>query len=428
MMTGFFARYFRKNILIVLLLGFSSGLPLALVGSTLAVWLTDSDITMSAVGLFAYVASPYTFKFAWAPLIDHLRIPYFSDRLGQRVSWMLLAQAGVMGSVVMLGMTDPKSAPAVVALLALLTAFFSASQDVVIDAYRTEFLPKEDYGEGAAVAVFGYRVGMLVAGAGALALADQMDWSMVYTIMGVLMVIGMATVLWAGEPEVKKHPIQYHGVEDWVKQAVFEPFAQFAKSHPQWIFILFFIAFYRMSDGFIGFMSNPFLREMGFTKTEIAAVAKLFGFCATILGAVLGGAIIRYIGLWKALLVFGLIQLLTNLSYLVVAYVGHEIWALTLAISLDNLSGGAVTAAAVVFLMRLCHPDYTATQYALLSSLASLAGMSLAGVAGYVAEHYGWPVMFMLSGALGFPALALLFYLRKEPEFVVAGQEEPTQA
>lgn len=428
-MAAFFTRYFRKNILVILLLGFSSGLPLALVGSTLAARLSDGDIAMSSLGLFAYVASPYTFKFAWAPLIDHLRIPVLGKLLGQRVSWMLMAQVGVMGSVIALGMTDPKVALFPVAILALVTAFFSASQDVVIDAYRAEYLTKEDYGEGAAVAVFGYRVGMLAAGAGALALADQIDWSLVYTIMGGLLIVGMLTVLWAGEPKVEKHPIRYHGMEDWLKQAVLTPFVQFAKHHPDWILILVFVALYRMSDGFIGFMSTPFFLDMGFSKTEIAAVAKLFGFCATIVGAMLGAAGIRYLGLWKALFAFGILQLTTNLSYLLVASVGHEVWALTLAISLDNLSGGAVTAAAIAFLMRLCHPDYTATQYALLSSLASLAGMTLAGAAGFVAEHFGWPVMFMTAGILGLPALALLYMLRKQAEFApAAGQAGGAQA
>lgn len=384
---------------------------------------------MSSLGLFAYVASPYTFKFAWAPLIDHLRIPVLANLLGQRVSWMLVAQVGVMASLVALGMTDPAKSLYPVAILALVTSFFSASQDVVIDAYRTEFLPKEDYGEGAAVAVFGYRIGMLAAGAGALALADQIDWSLVYTIMGGLMVIGMGTVLWAGEPKVEKNPMRYDGIEDWLKQAVLTPFVQFARFHKQWVLILLFVAFYRMSDGFIGFMSTPFFLDMGFSKTEIAAVAKLFGFCATIVGAILGAAAIRYFGLWKALFGFGVLQLTTNLSYLVVASVGHEIWALTLAITLDNLSGGAVTAAAVTFLMRLCHPDYTATQYALLSSLASLAGMMLAGVAGFVAERFGWPVMFMTAGVLGLPALVLLHMIRKQPEFTqVSGQASAAQA
>lgn len=408
--------YFHPHILTVLVLGFASGLPLPLVAGTLAARLTDAGASLAAIGLFAYVMVPYSLKFAWAPLVDHLRLPWLTRRFGQRSGWMLLTQAALLVALLALGSADPAAAPLLTALLALLVAFLSASQDIVIDAYRAEFLEQERYGEGAAAAVLGYRLGaQLVGGALALSLADHLPWSQVYTLMAGLMVVGMAALLRAGEPKRRRESAPYAGPRDWLAQAVIGPFAQFARAHPRWLALLAFVALYRMPDGFIGFMSTPFFLNIGFTKTEIAAVAKVYGLAASIGGAILGGLAVRRFGVWPALMTMGVAQMFSNLAYLLVAHAGPEIWALMTAITLDNLAGGAVTAVAVAFLMRLCDVNYTATQYALLSSLAALAGMTLAGAAGWIAAQYGWVAMFTLSSIIGLPALLLLAGLRNLP-------------
>ncbi len=407
-------RYLHPKIIIVLLLGFSSGLPRLLVASTLSAWLYDSGVDKASIGLFAYVALPYSFNFVWAPLVDHLSIPYLTKKLGRRRSWMVTSQVAVMASLFWFSTLNPSDAPVSVAIAAILVAFFSASQDIVIDAFRTEYLDKDQYGEGAAVAVFGYRLGMLVAGAGALYIAGSQGWGITYGAMSLCMLVGLVTILIAREPNDSFKEPDFKNPEGWLKHAVIDPFADFMKSHTKWWLILIFVAAYRLSDGFIGFISTSFFLDIGFEKEQIATIAKLYGFSATIIGTFVGGAMLHKLGLYRSLFSFGVLQLLANLTYIILAVVGAESWALMLAITCDNLAGGMVTAAAIAFMMRLCQSDYTATQYALLASLASLASILLAGASGIIAENYGWVTMFSISGVLGIPCLLMLMSLKKE--------------
>jgi len=424
-----YARYAHPRLLAVFFLGIASGLPLALVSGTLSIRLTESGVDKATIGLFAYASYPYVFKFVWSPLMDHVRLPFLSRRFGQRRSWMLLSQAGLIVAIGMLGASDPIQSPGATAMFALLVAFFSASQDIVIDAFRVEYLTKEQYTDGAAMGVLGYRVGMLISGAGALMLAEILPWSLVYSAMSGAILIGVVTIVCAGEPVVARRAIVYRGVGDWVSQAVKAPFAQFIASHPRWPLLLLYAGTYAMSDGFIGFMSGAFLRETGFSKTEIAAVVKIYGFAATILGAFAAGMLVRRTGLWKALMLAGVVQIIANLGYLLVTVTGAKLWALMLAVSLDNFSGGMMTAVGVAYLMRLCHTDYTATQYALLSSLAALARTTTAGAAGYISAEYGWAAMFGTSAILGIPALAFLLALRHDDvmQNLVENREENTE-
>ena len=421
--------YLHPRVIAVMLLGFSSGLPLLLIGGTLGAWLTEEGVSKTDIGLFALVAIPYSFNFCWAPLIDRLPLPLLTRWLGRRRAWMLVTQIGLMVTLWLLSQTDPSEQLGTVAWLAVILAFLSASQDVVIDAYRTEYLDKKQYGEGAAMAVFGYRLGMLAAGAGALAMADSATWQLVYMVMGALMLVGMLTMLVAGEPENTELPprngssISHEAssglarpagrdivtsVRAWIVDAVVMPFANFASTHNGWWLILLFILFYRMSDGFIGFITTPFFLDIGFTKSEVAAVAKVYGFGATLLGMFLGGYGIRRLGLAKCLWLFLLTQVITNLGYAALAATGPDVAVLMATISMDNLSGGMITAAAIAYMMSLCNPAYTATQYALLSSLASLASKTIAGGAGWLAETYGWVTMFGASALLGIPAFIAL--------------------
>lgn len=408
--------YFHPKVLAVMLLGFSSGLPRLLVASTLGALLTDHALSMAAVGLFAYVALPYSFNFLWAPFADHLKIPYLTNKLGKRRGWILFNQLALTACLGAIALIDPASETFALALLALLTAFFSASQDIGIDALRTEYLAPSQYGEGAAMAVFGYRLGMLAAGAGALYLAEFVDWSAAYIAMAALMLVGIATILAVKEPENESAAAAPPITDDRspITPLIIAPFKDFMQRFSGWGWLLAFILFYRLSDGFIGFMTTPFFLEIGFEKSTIANIAKLYGFGATLLGMFVGGAIISKLGLFTALWSFALFQLLANLAYLHLALIGPQLYGLTLAISMDNLSGGMVTAAAIAFMMRLCQsPLHTATQYALLSSLASLGSITLAGSAGWIAQTHGWPAMFTLSALLGLPCL-LIFYAKRQ--------------
>lgn len=396
--------YLHPRLVAVLFLGFSSGLPRLLVASTLGALLTDNALEMSAIGLFAYVALPYSFNFLWAPLVDRFHLPVLNQLLGHRRSWMLLMQLSLLAAITLIGWMQ---APLAIALSALVVAFFSASQDIVIDAFRTEYLAESQYGQGAAMAVLGYRLGMLVAGAGALYAAEYYGWQLAYTLMGLCMIVGVVTVLMVKEPHVEKREPPK---DEILQQKLIAPFKDFMTRFEQWYWVLAFILLYRLSDGFIGMMTTPFMLDIGFDKPTIASIGKLYGFGATLAGMFVGGAVLARMPLYTALWSFGLFQLLANLAYMHLAYVGVQEWALVLAISMDNLSGGMVTAAAIAFMMQLCRgSSYTATQYALLSSLASLGSITLAGSAGWIAESYGWPVMFLLSAVLGLPSLWIIW-------------------
>lgn len=414
-------RYFQPRLIAVMLLGFASGLPYLLVGSTLGARLLDAGLDIKTIGLFALVALPYSFNFVWAPLLDHVKLPILTRRMGRRRGWLIVIQFLLLLSIVLLAGIDPADAPTHVALAAVLVAFLSASQDVVIDAFRAEYLKREAYGEGAAMAVFGYRLGMLSAGAGALALADAESWAMAYNIMAALMGAAIVVTLCVREPEIPETPesLKTHaakkGIVAWLSFAIVTPLADFATRHPYWWMLLLLILFYRMPDGFVAFITTPFFLSVGFEKTEVAAVAKLYGFGATLLGMFVGGTLLHRWGVKRCLWWFLWFQMLANAGYALLSLSGANLAMLMLTISLDNCSGGMVTAAAIAYMMGLCNLQFTATQYALLSSLASLASKTIASSAGYFAEWVGWASMFGLSALLGLPALFVLYCLRNHP-------------
>ncbi|MFZ4125795.1 MAG: AmpG family muropeptide MFS transporter [Rickettsiales bacterium] len=397
--------YVRPRMLLVGMLGFFSGFPRMLMASTLAAWLTDSGLSMAAIGLFAWVAFPYSIKFLWAPAMDYVSLPF----LTRRRSWLLCAQLWVVGMLVVLSNIDASITPIWIAMAALVLAVASASQDIVIDAYRAEILPREEYGAGAAVAVFGYRVGMLLSGAGALALADVVSWSAVYMVMAAVAALGIIFTLFMPEPEAppaRKLPTTIWGM-------VKEPFVDFIRRTPKWIWVLLFVLLYRVPDGFIGFMTTPFLLDLGFTKTQLGVVNKLYGFAATIAGMMIGGWLIHRYEVKRCLLPFGILALLTNLVYVGQAQIGPELWYLVLANSFDNLASGMASAAAIAYMMSLTERTHTATQYALLSALAAFAVTTLSGMAGWIAQEWGWSVMYLTSMALGIPGLLVWLKLRR---------------
>lgn len=412
-----FAVYADPRVLSILFLGFASGLPFMLTGGTLFVWLAEAGVTKTAIGLFAIMGTPYTLKFLWAPLMDRVPFPYLTKRLGRRRGWAIVTQIASMAAIIGLGATKPAVHPALTAALAFVVAFCSASQDIVIDAYRVEILQERQYGAGAAVIVLGYRIGMLVSGAGALYLATYAGWPVTYGLMSLLMLAGIATVLLNPEPEVRirresaEQEKQKQGkraqVVAWLYGAVIGPFAEFLNRRGSLI-ILLFILLYKLGDSLVSIMSNPFYVEMGFTKIEIANITKVFGLTATIVGGIIGGVFVNRIGILKSLFVCGLLQMLSNLMFAVLSAAGRDIRLLAVTIGVEQLSGGMGTAAFVAYLSSLCNVAYTATQYALLTSFMAFGRTVLSSSGGWMADRMDWVSFFVLTTVAAVPGLVVL--------------------
>lgn len=398
--------------MIVLLLGFSSGLPLALTAATLSAWLSESGVDKTAIGLFAAVATPYSLKFLWAPLMDAVPFPLLSKWFGRRRGWILATQIALALAIIGLGFADPSISPWHTALMAVIVAICSASQDIVVDAYRVEILAKEEQGIGAAMVQYGYRLGMLASGAGALALADHVSWTTTYLIMAAFMIVGILTILCSPEPQASAQLVP-PARGRWLSETLIAPFANFMTNR-SWLLILLFIIFYKLGDAFLGIMTNPFLLEIGFTKTQIAGVVKVYGLIATLLGVFLGGIMTYRMGTIRTLWICGIAHALTNLMFVVQARVGADIQVLALGIFMENLSGGMTSSAFVAFLSGLCHARYTATQYALLSSLAAMGRTWLTTSAGWTADTFGWEAFFIVAVLLAVPGLALLWVLQRQ--------------
>ncbi|CAK0756315.1 Anhydromuropeptide permease [uncultured Gammaproteobacteria bacterium] len=419
------ALYCRRRVLIVLAMGIASGLPLALTGSTLTLRLAESGLTKEAIGLFALVGMPYSLKFAWAPLIDRLSLPWLTARFGRRRGWALVTQVMLVAALVALAMIDPGVAPWTAAWLASAVAFGSASQDVVIDAYRVEILGESEQGAGAAVSVLGYRIGMLLSGAGSLFLAGLVPWATVYLTMAALAALGMVVVLAAPEPPEPEEPedrqqlgpartsVKRNWRTDlavWLRRAVIAPFADFAR-RPAWPAILAAIVLFKLGDALIGAMVMVFYLELGFAKAEIASVTKVFGLIATIGGGLVGGGLVLRLGTLPALLLGGIMQALSNLMFLILALSGRDLGVLIATIGLENAAAGMATAAFVAWLSGLCSVAYTATQFALLTSLASFARHVLSAPAGQLEVWLGWPGFFLVTVLAALPALCLIAWL-----------------
>lgn len=407
--------YFTRSLMAVAALGFFSGLPLALTASTLTAWLADSKVDRAAIGLFAAVATPYAFKFLWAPLMDGLRLPLLC-RLGRRKSWMLLMQLLLSISTALMALSDPASSVMVTAIVALAVASFSASQDIVIDAYRVERLPQEEQAAGAAMVTFGYRIGMLISGAGALALADKYGWQTTYFAMALLMACAVLFTLCLREaPQpLPRSASQPSGkpVMHFLRDHVVAPFRDFMQ-RKHWLAVLVFVVLYKLGDAFMGAMFNPFLLDLGFTKTQIAQVVKIYGLIATLSGAFVGGALVTRYGMFRTLMGAGFIHMLTNFLLVVQAVRGNDEGFLILSITLENFSGGVSTAAFIGYISALCKTHYTATQYALLSSFAAFGRTLLSTPSGALSQAVGWQWFFAIASLLAIPGLLLLWWLER---------------
>lgn len=405
--------YLQPRLLLIGLLGFYSGLPLALTASTLTAWLSDAGVDRTAIGLFAAIATPYALKFLWAPLLDGVRIPVLHGWLGRRRAWLLVTQVLLATAIAAMIVANPASAPQLTALVGVIIATLSATQDTVIDAYRVERLADGEQGAGAAMATFGYRIGMLVSGAGALYFADRFGWEMTYAIMGVVAASSVVFTVFMRSTDTDLTETKLpRSVKAFVTDAVIAPFTDFM-TRPFWFAVLAFVVLYKLGDAFMGTMFNPFLLDLGFSKTGIAQIVKLYGFAATLIGTFLGGWLVARWGTFRTLLLTGFVHMLTNLMLVVQARLGADHHFLIASISLENLSGGMSTAAFIAYLSALTRRHYTATQYALLSSLAAFGRTWLSTPSGWLAQTLGWAVFFGMASLMAIPGLVLLVWLER---------------
>ncbi len=394
---------FSARMLVAALMGFASGLPLLLTGSVLQAWLRDGGIDLARIGLFALVGLPYTLKFLWSPLFDRYALP----GLGRRRGWLVATQAAIAAALVALSLSAPRSDDLLaVSIAALLVAFFSASQDIVVDAYRRESLTDLELGLGSAMYVNGYRVGMLLAGGGGLILADWLSFPQMYRLLAGFMAACVLVSLAAPEP-----PLPAGGPRS-LTEAVVLPFRDYFTREGAWL-ALAFILLYKLGDTLASAMTTPFYLDLGYSKSEIGAVVKLFGFWATIAGATLGGIWILRIGLRRALWLFGIGQMVSTLGFVVLAGLPPSLPALAAVIAIENLTGGLGTAAFVGFMGALTDRRFTATQYALLSSLMGVPRVLAAAPTGWLAQTLGWSTFFLCCALIALPGLALLRWMRR---------------
>lgn len=422
--------YLKPSVFIFLFLGFSCGLPFNLIVYSLALWMADTGISLAVIGFFSLVLLPYNFKFLWAPLVDRIQLPYLARKMGSKKAWALIFQVGLLLSIWGLSIFPPhentwiwslvltdKSGADVIAqiplqtyLFALLTAFFAASQDIVVDALRIDTLSKEELGEGAGMYQFGYRMGMLLAGAGVVAASAYISWQSAYFIVGSIVSLGMVSTFFVHEPK----RIEPEANKSVWQTMVLNPFYDFM-SKANWYWILIFIVLYKLCNAILGRMALPFYQQMGFSKGEISLVSGTFGPWITMSGIALGGIFVMKYPILKLLFALGLVEILTSIAFAGFSLFYHSLPAFFIVIIFDNIVGGMGGAVFVAFLSGLCSKAYSATQYALLTSLMMVASSMVSVYSGVWAQEMGWFVFFLFTGVLMLPALGLLFYLiRKE--------------
>ncbi|MFB6458800.1 AmpG family muropeptide MFS transporter [Bradyrhizobium tunisiense] len=426
------AVYLQPRVLIVLFLGFSSGLPLALSGSTLLVWMAEAGVDLGTIGLFALVGTPYTLKFLWAPLVDALHVPFFTRAFGRRRGWLVFSQLLLIGAILLLALTDPARSPLFVALGALLVATMSSTQDIVVDAFRVESLPESEQAAGMAAYVAAYRIGMLISTAGALFIVTGFEaivprgaaWMWGYVVMAALVLIGTMTALAATEPPQSLRAEAATQADDAltrVLHAALGAFSEFLQRKEAWA-ALAFVVLFKFTDAFSGNMTVPFVIDIGFTRNDYAVIVKGVGIIATLAGGFAGGYVARRYPLALSLWIGGIVQAMSNLSFSWLALVGVNEWALTLAITSDNFCNAIGTVIFVAYLSALCqNPLHTATQYALLTALAAVGRTYLSSGAGYLAKATGWPMFFAISVLVAIPSLVLLAWLQKRGHFEALG-------
>ena len=402
--------YTDRRLIIVLLMGFASGLPFLLTAATLSAWLSQAGVTKTLIGFMSWASSVYALKFLWSPIIDKVRLPGAAHLFGKRRAWMLAAQLLCMVAMIGLGSSDPTSNLTMTIIWTVLLAISSATQDIVVDAYRIEILEEPQFGAGAAMTTFGYRIAVIASGGGALLLADSFGWLFSYTTMAVLMLVGVVTVLLSPEPKLSSEPMVEESYGAWIRSAVVEPFTEFL-SRPGAFTILAFIMLYKYGDALWASMANPFYLELGFSLGEIGTVVKTYGVLMTILGSFVGGVLVMRYGIHRTLLWGGLAMGLSNLLLAVLAAIGPSITGLAFVISIENFSNGVGSVAFIAFMSSLCNLAYTATQYALMTSFMAFTRTILASGGGWLADHVDWVTFFIITTFAAIPGLALLLWM-----------------
>ena len=409
------AVYSDRRVLLILLLGFSSGLPYLLTFSTLSAWLATAGVKRAAIGAFALVATPYSLKFLWSPLLDRLKPPL---PLGRRRGWGITIQALLVGALMGLATCDPKRSLTEMAALAVAVAFLSASQDIVIDAFRVELLTLELQGPGAATYTTGYRIAWLFSGAGGLVIAESAGWHAAYVTMAVLQAACMLIFVFSSEPAASTEAAMAKAAQnetflDWFKKAVVGPFADFMR-RPLWPVILLFAFDYKLGEGMAAIMSTPlYINSLHFTLDELAVVSKFFGFFAVVLGSLIGGVVTVRFGILKSLMICGVLQVVGNLFYVLQAVGGHSLSYLAIGVAAEQLTSAMAGAALIAYLSSLCSAEFTATQYALLSSLTFVGAKVFGASSGVLADAVGWVPFFLITSAASVPALLLLVWIMR---------------
>lgn len=397
---------FSKQMLIVFLLGFASGLPLLLTGGTLKTWLAREHVDISTIGYFSWVGMAYSLKFLWSPLLDRFTL----FKIGRRRSWMLVTQGLLMASIYYLGTLNPLQNLTTMAAMAVLIAFFSATQDIAIDAYRRELLSNEELGLGSSLGIYGYRIALLLSGGAGIGLVGSeiwpITWGQLYYIMAGCMIVGVLTTLFAPEPKVDSPPPRT------LMEAIVDPFSEFLRRPGAW-FILLFVFMFKLGDALSGALLNPFYVEMGFSNADIGLIAKTFGLMSSLVGLFFGGLVIYYIGIYRSLWIFGVLQGLSTAAFALLTHTGPQAWALATVVVFEDVSSGMGSAAFVAFLGALSNKKYTATQYAILSSIATLGRNFFSGFTGDMVKSLGWGPFFYVCAIIAIPGLLMLIGMRK---------------
>ncbi|MEK6773461.1 MAG: AmpG family muropeptide MFS transporter [Bdellovibrionota bacterium] len=404
---GFFKEFFSKKMLLIFFMGFSSGLPLLLTSGTLKIWLAREQIDISMIGYFSWVGLSYSLKFIWAPLLD--RFSFFG--WGRRRSWMLMTQACLMVLISSIFFFNPANSLHIIAGISVLIAFFSATQDIAIDAYRREYLEDAELGMGSSVNQYGYRIAMLLSGGLGIGMVGSswagLTWQQLYLLMGVLMSLGMVATCLAPEPKVEKEL-----KPKTLKSAVLDPFKEFLTRDKAFV-ILLFVFLFKLGDALSGAMLSPFYVQMGYSNEDIGLIAKTFGLISSLVGLFIGGAVIYSVGIYRSLVTFGILQALSTASFALITFTGPAKWALAFAVCFEDISSGMGSAAFLAYLATITNKRYTATQYAILSSLATSGRNFFSGFSGNMVKALDWANFFYVCALIAIPGLLMLFVLGK---------------
>lgn len=390
----------NKKMFLCLILGFASGLPLLLTGGTLKLWLAEAKVDITQISYFSWVGMMYSLKFLWAPILDS----FYSKKIGRRKFWMFLTQFFLVIFIIVLGTLDPNKDLVLMGIVSTLISFFSATQDIAIDAFRREFLDDNELGIGSTMNMYGYRLAMLFTGGLAVAIAEHLTWDLVYMIMGLSMIIGLMATFMVQEPNVVIVKSKSF------KNDVIEPFRELLTRDSAFV-ILLFVFLFKLGDALSGSMLNPFYKLMGYEKADIALIAKTFGLASSLVGLFLGGMVIYYIGILKSLWIFGILQALSTASFALITYTGPVRWALAFAVIVEDVSSGMGSAAFVAYIASITNTSYTATQYAILSSIATLGRNFFSGFAGHMVKFLDWANFFYVCALIAIPGLVMLKYI-----------------